>query len=221
MKTIAVKCPNCGADLSLEEGRTNYFCQYCGAPIHLDDESTKIRITQHYVDEAEVRRVELEKQKYEDIRKNEIDLKQKKEEWNQMLKYYLVALAGSFFLVFIFGSGPGFLSTLVTGLCSVILLFGGVGLFILRPKSGEKTTRDARTVHVRIVNGRYSTKSKYATLFICFMFGIFGGHYFYVGRTGKGILYLFTFGLCGLGWLYDMVAIMTNRFTDKYGRVVY
>ena len=58
MKTINVKCPNCGADLQFEEGGTNYFCQYCGSPVHIDDESLRIRI----VDEAALRKVELEKQ---------------------------------------------------------------------------------------------------------------------------------------------------------------
>ena len=36
MKTVSVKCPDCGAALELEEGRTVYYCQYCGAKVLLD-----------------------------------------------------------------------------------------------------------------------------------------------------------------------------------------
>ena len=40
-----------------------------------------------------------------------------------------------------------------------------------------------------------------------FFLGLFGGHHFYLGRTALGLLYLFTLGLCGLGWLADMVTL--------------
>ena len=41
----------------------------------------------------------------------------------------------------------------------------------------------------------YSKKSKAAALILCIFLGYFGVHYFYVGKTGTGLLYLFTFGL--------------------------
>ena len=34
--------------------------------------------------------------------------------------------------------------------------------------------------------------------------GFFGGHRFYIGKWVTGLLYLFTFGLFGLGYLYDL-----------------
>ncbi|CAD5112164.1 DgyrCDS1399 [Dimorphilus gyrociliatus] len=37
--------------------------------------------------------------------------------------------------------------------------------------------------------------------------GIFGMHHFYLGRCCWGFLYLFTFGLCGLGWLSDLIRL--------------
>ncbi|MDX3853084.1 MMPL family transporter [Streptomyces sp. AK02-01A] len=36
-----------------------------------------------------------------------------------------------------------------------------------------------------------------------FLLGLFGAHYFYLGRTGRGVLYLCTAGLLGMGWLID------------------
>lgn len=43
---------------------------------------------------------------------------------------------------------------------------------------------------------------------ICLFTGIFGGHYFAIGKIGKGILYLFTFGLLGIGWAVDLIRIL-------------
>lgn len=40
---------------------------------------------------------------------------------------------------------------------------------------------------------------------ICFLFGIFGVHKFVEKKVGMGLLYLFTLGLFGLGWLHDCV----------------
>ena len=60
-----------------------------------------------------------------------------------------------------------------------------------------------------------SPKSRWAALAICYFLGVFGGHYFYVGRTGKGILYLFTCGLFAIGWLIDLVCIAIGKFTDS------
>lgn len=59
-----------------------------------------------------------------------------------------------------------------------------------------------------------SPKSRWLALAICYFLGIFGGHYFYVGRAGKGILYLFTGGLFCIGWLIDLISIATGKFTD-------
>ena len=59
-----------------------------------------------------------------------------------------------------------------------------------------------------------SPKSKNTALLLCFFLGIFGIHQFYVGKTGKGILYLLTGGLFGIGWLIDIFTIADNKFKD-------
>ena len=51
-------CPSCGAEITLEVGNRDFgFCQYCGSKIMLDD----YRITQRYVDEAQITQSENEK----------------------------------------------------------------------------------------------------------------------------------------------------------------
>ena len=42
----------------------------------------------------------------------------------------------------------------------------------------------------------------------------------YVGKVGTGVLYIFTVGGLGFGWIIDMVMICCNKFTDSTGAVV-
>ena len=63
MKLISLKCPECDANLSIEEGRTQCFCQYCGTKILLDDGGktyTYRKIDEARLKEAEIRLKELE-----------------------------------------------------------------------------------------------------------------------------------------------------------------
>jgi len=46
------------------------------------------------------------------------------------------------------------------------------------------------------------------------VFGILGAHRFYVGRYGLGILYFFTFGVLGIGWLVDIVLACMGVMRD-------
>ncbi len=58
---------------------------------------------------------------------------------------------------------------------------------------------------------------KWSTFFICLFLGVFGVHRFYVGKAVTGFIYLFTFGFFFIGWLIDLVKILTNSFEDKNG----
>ncbi|MET0284376.1 MAG: TM2 domain-containing protein [Polyangiales bacterium] len=49
--------------------------------------------------------------------------------------------------------------------------------------------------------GRYN----YTIGWLLLLVGFFGLHRFYVGKWATGLLYLCTAGLCGLGWLYDIL----------------
>lgn len=46
--------------------------------------------------------------------------------------------------------------------------------------------------------------------------GLFGAHYFYLRRPRWGYLYLFTFGLFGVGWLIDLFRLkfLVSRFNE-------
>ncbi len=62
-----------------------------------------------------------------------------------------------------------------------------------------------------------SRKSKVTALLLCIFLGWAGAHRFYVGKIGTGILYLFTIGICGIGWLVDIIFIAMGSFEDDFG----
>lgn len=56
---------------------------------------------------------------------------------------------------------------------------------------------------------------KTIALILCIFLGCFGIHRFAAGKIKSGILYLFTFGLFGIGWIVDIVLICTDSFLPK------
>ena len=66
-----------------------------------------------------------------------------------------------------------------------------------------------------------STKSRWLAFILCFFFGKFGIHRFYAGKIGTGLLWLFTFGFFGIGWLVDLILIGVGAFEDSGGLRLY
>jgi len=62
-----------------------------------------------------------------------------------------------------------------------------------------------------------SDKSKNTALLLCIFLGFFGAHQFYVGSIGKGLLYVFTGGIFGIGWIIDIIKCLTGSFRDNVG----
>jgi TM2 domain-containing membrane protein YozV len=53
-------------------------------------------------------------------------------------------------------------------------------------------------------------KSKTTAYLLWFFLGILGGHKFYLGKVGMGIIYILTFGLFGIGLLIDLFTLGTQ-----------
>ena len=62
-----------------------------------------------------------------------------------------------------------------------------------------------------------SRKKKSMALILCLFMGFFGGHYFYVGRFGRGLLALCTVNFFMIGTIIDFFKILSGNFLDKYG----
>lgn len=56
-------------------------------------------------------------------------------------------------------------------------------------------------------------KNKWVALLLWFFLGVFGGHKFYEGKIGMGILYIFTLGLFGIGLLVDLISLLCKPTT--------
>lgn len=64
------------------------------------------------------------------------------------------------------------------------------------------------TISGNVQGGR--PKNKWVSLLLCFFLGIMGGHKFYEGKIGMGILYLCTVGLFGIGVVIDFIVLLTK-----------
>lgn len=57
MNIAALNCPNCGAPLSVPNGKAKFYCENCGTPIMIDDGQIYVNInvtkstTNHSVEE--------------------------------------------------------------------------------------------------------------------------------------------------------------------------
>ena len=85
---ISVKCPDCGAELSIDNSREFAFCSYCGAKVmvHNDNEHIYRNIDEARIKEAETERI---------LRLRELELEEKENNRGRKAKLlaYGVALA--------------------------------------------------------------------------------------------------------------------------------
>lgn len=64
---------------------------------------------------------------------------------------------------------------------------------------------------------RKSDKNAMVTLLLTLFGGGLGLHRFYVGKTGTGLLWLFTGGVFGIGWIVDLINVALENFKDDDG----
>ena len=88
VKFSSVKCPECGADLPIEEGRMRMYCSYCGTQIIMTNENEHVY---RHVDEADMKRAETEQL----ILLKKLELKEKKDERSRKDRFTAFSIAGS------------------------------------------------------------------------------------------------------------------------------
>lgn len=91
---------------------------------------------------------------------------------------------------------------------------------ILCPKCGLQVEEIKQNESIVINNSNANTnvntnvvgygkpKNKWLAFALCLFIGFLGAHKFYEGKVGMGVLYAFTGGLLGVGWLIDTVALL-------------
>jgi hypothetical protein len=78
--------------------------------------------------------------------------------------------------------------------------------------------RAASTAAARPADPNVSPRLLLPAVLLCFWFGVFGVHRFFVGKVGTGLLMLFTFGGLGIWALIDLIILICGAFTDSDGR---
>lgn len=236
---IKLECPACGASLSVEEGRKQVFCSYCGTKILVNDENEYVF---RHVDEADLKRAESERIiKLKELELEEKRIAERRNTQNSKRKTR-VRFTASFFLAAFFliliGSKIQVLDFLrIPGL--FFFIFGLVGMLLVLidiagdieepqktapPSNHIYTTIVDNSVNVGVVNQRnyqvqnnLKPKNKWVAFFLCLFFGIFGAHKFYEGKPLLGVLYILTIGLLGIGWFVDLI-ILLFKPREYYGR---
>lgn len=136
---FSMKCPDCGAELSVERDREFLFCQYCGAKILVNDENT---FTVRHVDEAELKKAETEHM----VQMNEIKSERKLQGRDRLLFYVWIIATAALGI-------PGIIAMLADdeGLAGMFLLIlalnvglaGGTYFFNERKKDKRRTVSGA------------------------------------------------------------------------------
>ena len=79
------------------------------------------------------------------------------------------------------------------------------------PPSGNGHVR-----YVKYVPVGYSDTHSKAIGYLFWLIGFTGAHRFYYGKTATGVLWFFTFGLLGVGWLIDFFLIPSMDHEADY-----
>lgn len=93
-----------------------------------------------------------------------------------------------------------------------LFIFAVLTSMFLIPAITMTEGRIARKLNPSMIS---SEKSWLKVLLLGVFFGFLGVHRFYTGRKKTGFLYLFTFGGAGIGWVTDLILIISDRFTDS------
>ena len=86
------------------------------------------------------------------------------------------------------------------------------------PQNITVNVSNTATANAGVAGIQPSPKSKMVALILWIFLGYIGGHYFYAGRIGMGLLYLCTGGFFGIGWCIDLFVILGGGFKDSFGR---
>lgn len=141
IKTIALTCPNCGSNLSVEEGRTFTYCEYCGTKVMIHDENTQ---TIHTIDEAAIKRAENERYAQE----MQVEMQERERKMRgRFLIGWIATLVVCITLVVI-GASTDFDALLIFFPIAFLIGMGGVIYLVYRKKMDMRRNPTDRTASV-------------------------------------------------------------------------
>lgn len=105
MEFIQMKCPNCAADLDVENGLDSFYCKYCGTKIMIAGQSKhvlKAKTRMHVIDKLGDIQKEYHKRKEEEARQSS---EQAKKALPWFIGFFIVMMALLCFSAFMMDSG--------------------------------------------------------------------------------------------------------------------
>ena len=79
---------------------------------------------------------------------------------------------------------------------------------IINNSSSSSASAAASASAGQYQGNRLREKNKWVAFFLCLFLGFFGAHKFYEGKILFGVIYIFTFGLFGIGWIVDLIILL-------------
>lgn len=126
IKANVVKCPQCGADLPVEEGKKQFFCSYCGTKVIITNENEHIY---HHVNETGVKFAEAVQKiglKKVELAEKKFEANEKRLEANEKKKAFKIKLSIALAIVALISLGIGYTFNL-----DGILVVGTFAFFML------------------------------------------------------------------------------------------
>ena len=74
--------------------------------------------------------------------------------------------------------------------------------------NNSNVNQNTNTNSVMPAGAMKTARNKWVAVLLCLFLGWLGGHKFYEGKAGMGVLYIFTFGLFAIGWLADLIVLL-------------
>lgn len=87
-------------------------------------------------------------------------------------------------------------------------------------KLGEEVKERKQKQAKELQKVEISNKSRLVAFLLCYIFGMFGAHRFYVGKRMSAIVYILTIGLFGIGVIIDTLMIVLGKFKTSSGYLV-
>ena len=130
---VSIKCPECSADLQIEDGREYAFCTYCGARVMIANDNEHIY---KMIDEARIKQAETDRM----VRMRELDMEEKSTIPRKVLMIIWLTVSIALLLVGVIGFGIGNegLGGIGLGIGMNVALWGALGLFVGGDKKKKK-----------------------------------------------------------------------------------
>ena len=157
---VSIKCPACGADLSVENGREFSFCSYCGTKVMLSNDNEHIY---RNIDEARIKEAETERM----VLMRQLDMEEKSSVSKKLLVAVWIIGTAVLFILGIIGlsiDNEGLGICMMLGMC--VGMWGGLGLFGMSKKKKTKKYVGPNDVVITEAMEGYSDKNYNAAVLL-------------------------------------------------------